>query len=219
MVYATPVQTKDFTFDINVNLSKNLSTVEELYEGKDYVFFDGDDNFPVWVGAVAGGKLGDIYARHLLKRNDKGELILKDGLPQDNNEADLNYILSHPIGNIQPDLLMSVTPTFSYKGFTLSAMFDMKFGGDIVSISEGMATNAGTAERTENRGSEDNGWKILLPGVKKTGLLTTFGAMLSLTIRKSVLIKRTEMLKNLYMTLRILNLKNFLSDIIFRENC
>ena len=169
MVYATPVQTKDFTFDINVNLSKNLSTVEELYEGKDYVFFDGDDNFPVWVGAVAGGKLGDIYARHLLKRNDKGELILKDGLPQDNNEADLNYILSHPIGNIQPDLLMSVTPTFSYKGFTLSAMFDMKFGGDIVSISEGMATNAGTAERTENRGSEDNGWKILLPGVKEDG--------------------------------------------------
>ena len=40
MVYATPVQTKDFTFDINVNLSKNLSTVEELYEGKDYVFFE-----------------------------------------------------------------------------------------------------------------------------------------------------------------------------------
>ena len=64
---------------------------------------------------------------------------------------------------------MSVTPTFSYKGFTLSAMFDMKFGGDIVSISEGMATNAGTAERTENRGSEDNGWKILLPGVKEDG--------------------------------------------------
>ena len=48
------------------------------------------------------------------------------------------WFLDHPIGNIQPDLLMSITPTFTYKGISLTAMFDMKFGGDIVSVSEGI---------------------------------------------------------------------------------
>lgn len=48
--------------------------------------------------------------------------------------------VANPIGNIQPDLTMSVSPTFTYKGVTLSAMFDMKFGGDIFSYSEMMST-------------------------------------------------------------------------------
>ena len=55
--------------------------------------------------------------------------------------TDADERLAKPIGNIQPNLLMSVSPSFTYKGFTiLSAMFDMKFGGDIISISETNAT-------------------------------------------------------------------------------
>ena len=69
---------------------------------------------------------------------------------------------------------MSVTPAFTYKGFSLTAMFDMKFGGDLVSVSEGMATAVGTSERTEYRGEykEVNGIKdyyIVVPGVKQDG--------------------------------------------------
>lgn len=46
---------------------------------------------------------------------------------------------------------MSLTPSFNYKGFFLSAMFDMRFGGEIVSVSEAIATLYGTAKRTEYR--------------------------------------------------------------------
>lgn len=153
-LYTTPVKTKDFTFDLNLNLAHNVSRVDELADGVNRIYFAGDSHMPVKVGAVAGGKLGDIYANKLMKRDAAGNPILDaNGLPQpetgDGNQE--QWLLDHPIGNIQPKLLMSVTPTFRYKGIFLTAMFDMKFGGDIVSVSEGMATMVGTSERTVNR--------------------------------------------------------------------
>ena len=36
MLYSTPVQTKDFTFDLNINLSRNVSKVkEDVYKRQD----------------------------------------------------------------------------------------------------------------------------------------------------------------------------------------
>lgn len=86
--------------------------------------------------------------------------------------TDANERLTNPIGNIQPNLLMSVAPAFTYKGFTLSAMFDMKFGGDIISISEMNATGNGLAKRTMNRGENDN-YMMVFPGVYEDGTPNT----------------------------------------------
>lgn len=177
MVYATPVKTSDFVFDLNVNLAHNKSTVESLADGVNRIYFAGDPNMPVKVGAVVGGRLGDIYANNMIKRDGQGRVVVdKNGLPQPEtgNGNMEEYLLQHPIGNIQPDLLMSVTPSFNFKGILLSAMFDMKFGGSIVSVSEGMATSVGTSARTEYRGEykELNGksdYYMVVPGVKEDG--------------------------------------------------
>ncbi len=177
MVYGTPVQTKDFTFNLNVNLAHNRSTVDELADGVNRIYFNGDAAMPVKVGAVPGGKLGEIYANNLMRRNAQGQVIIgSDGLPMaETGNGNLeSYILNHPIGNIQPDLLMSVTPAFRFKNLSLSALFDMKFGGDIVSVSEGMATKVGTSERTAYRGEFQtiNGvsdYYMVVPGVKEDG--------------------------------------------------
>ena len=178
-LYTTPVKTKDFTFDLNINLAHNVSTVDELADGVSRIYFAGDSHMPVKVGAVTGGKLGDIYANKLMKRDANGNIIVDaNGLPQpetgDGNQE--QWLLDHPIGNIQPKLLMSVMPSFNYKGIVLSAMLDMKFGGDIVSVSEGMATMVGTSERTLDRGEYKtvNGvsdYYLTVPGVKADGSL------------------------------------------------
>jgi hypothetical protein len=177
MLYGTPVKSRDFTFDLNVNLAKNVSTVKELADGVNRVYFSGDSNMPVKVGAVSGGKLGDIYANNLMKRDANGNVVIgSNGLPivETGNGNLEQYLLDHPIGNIQPDLLMSVTPTFKYRNLSLTAMFDMKFGGDIVSVSEGMATKVGTSDRTSYRGNLEtvNGstdYYMVVPGVKEDG--------------------------------------------------
>lgn len=165
MIYSTLVQTKNFRFDLDLNLSRNISIVKELADNVNYMMFAGDQFFPVEVGAVAGGKLGEIYARKLIKRNENGEMILDEsGLPVSHSGSDaLQNRLDNPIGCIQPDLLMSVTPSIRYKGFSLSALFDMRFGGNIVSVSEGMMTLNGVAKRTEKRAP------MILPGVKEDG--------------------------------------------------
>ena len=177
MVYTTPIQTKDLTFNLNMNFAHNRSIVKELAPGVQRIYFNGDNNMPVRVGAVVGGKLGDIYANNLMKRNDAGQVIVNaQGLPQPatGNGNLEQYLLNNPIGNIQPDLLMSVTPALTFKGISLTAMFDMRFGGSIVSVSEGMATSVGTSERTLNRGEykEISGVKdyyMVVPGVKEDG--------------------------------------------------
>ena len=177
MLYGTPVRTKDLTLDLTLNMAHNRSTVNELADGVSRVYFAGDPNMPVKVGAVSGGKLGDIYANNLMKRDQNGNVIVgADGLPQPvSGDGNLEkYLLDHPIGNIQPDLLMSFTPSITFKGINLTAMFDMKFGGDIVSVSEGMATAVGTSERTAYRGEykDLNGVKdfyMVVPGVKEDG--------------------------------------------------
>lgn len=176
-LYAKPVKSRDFNFDIALNMSHNRSVVRKLADGVNRLYFAGDENMPVKVGAVSGGKLGDIYAYNLIRRDKKGRVVVgTDGLPQpvagDGNLE--SYLLSHPIGNIQPDMLMSLAPTFGYRGLSLTLLFDMKFGGDIVSVSEGMATSVGTSARTANRGvytavGGQKDFYMVVPGVKEDG--------------------------------------------------
>lgn len=169
MIYSTIVDTKDFTFDLNLNMAHNVSKVNELAPESDvnYMFFNGEGAFPVKVGARAGEKLGEIYSTKLYKRDDAGNIIIgKNGLPM--TVTDEKEYVNNPIGNIQPNLTMSVSPTLTYKGFTFSAMLDMKFGGDIFSYSEMVATGNGLAARTINRG-EDSNYMMVFPGVTEDG--------------------------------------------------
>ena len=118
---------------------------------------DTDDEPPFYGGELrADGNSAGTY-----------DLILRNGMPmiKSNSSAERKCI-----GNIQPDLLMSITPSFSYKGFFLSAMLDMRFGGDIVSVSEAIAIRYGTAKRTEYRPATG----IILDGIDEaTGLKNT----------------------------------------------
>ena len=119
MIYSTPVKTKDFVFDLGVNLAHNRSTVKELADGVSRMDFDNSEKLLVNVGAFSGGKLGDIFPRKSYARDIEGRIIVgEDGLPLVNSEKN-----PKAIGNIQPDLLMSVSPSFTYKNFTFLYFF------------------------------------------------------------------------------------------------
>lgn len=61
-------------------MAHNVSKVKELApeENVNYMFFNGDGNFPVKVGTRAGHKLGEIYATSLYKRNENGDIIVNE---------------------------------------------------------------------------------------------------------------------------------------------
>jgi hypothetical protein len=165
-LYSTPIQTKDFTFNLDLNMAHNVTTVQELHPVMKYADL-GDDRFFFMLGALEGGKLGDIYATRIIKRDENGNQIINKytGLPQLDGSKERK---DRVIGNIQPDLIMSVTPRFSFRNIFLSALFDMKFGGDIVSVSDAIATHYGMSKRTENRNET-----VILPGVYEDGTPNT----------------------------------------------
>lgn len=90
MLNATPVQTKDFTWDMNINLSTNKNKIIELLPGEEYknmtYTLGGYDN--LYVYAVAGGNYGEIWGTKFQRVTDEnspyyGKLLLNEaGLPQ-----------------------------------------------------------------------------------------------------------------------------------------
>ena len=143
MLNATPIQTKEFTWDMTLNFSKNENKIIELAEGVNQYLLGGYDNLKIY--AQAGGNYGEIWGTTFTRVTEgqyKGKLLLNSsGLPQGNSEAT-------KIGDQQADCLLGWTNTFSYKNFTLSFLVDARIGGEIFSGSNRLLQANGVAACT-----------------------------------------------------------------------
>ncbi|WP_198416672.1 SusC/RagA family TonB-linked outer membrane protein [Marinilabilia rubra] len=142
-----------FNWNMQINYSKNENTVEELAEDVQTYELGGFDN--VKVMAEAGAMYGEIYGTTFLRVTDEnsehyGELLLDgNGLPQADPEL-------KKLGNQQPDAMLGVINSFSYKGLNLSFQVDGRFGGEIFSgTNQGMQL-AGTAAVTAPGGERED---------------------------------------------------------------
>lgn len=144
MAYATPVKTSNgFQWDINYNYTRNRNEVVELAEGVDNVFLGGFTGANI--RAQAGSPYGSIYGFGFYKDGDGNTVIGEDGYPiLDPNERSF--------GSAQPDWIMGLTNSFSYKGFKLSALLDIRQGGVMWNGTKGALYYFGTHKDTEIRG-------------------------------------------------------------------
>ncbi|SEW19445.1 SusC/RagA family TonB-linked outer membrane protein [Chitinophaga arvensicola] len=140
---ATPVQTKNFNWNIAVNYSKNKSMINELSEAVSQIQIGGFTSPGIYL--IAGQPYGTIMGTRQARDASGKKLIDDDGYPiQDPNGDGM-------IGNIQPRWIGGVTNTVSYKGFDLSFTFDGRFGGDILNLDEYYLTGGGQSIRSANR--------------------------------------------------------------------
>lgn len=140
---ATPIQTKDFNWNLNFNYSKNNGKIVRLSDAVSAIQIGGFTTPGVYL--VEGESYGTIKGTRYA-RNDKGEVLIDDsGYPIDDNGS------SFSIGHIQPDWIGGLTNTFSYKGIDLSVTFDGRFGGQLLNFDEYYLTAWGTSKLTENR--------------------------------------------------------------------
>ena len=144
-----PIKAKDFTWDLNLNYAHREDYVDELDSKNPNGEQKLGDNDMIKVIAKTGSPLGQIVAKQSFLRNENGDVIIDEstGLPQKLTGKEGEKV----IGNIQPDWTGSVRSSFQYKNLSLSTLFNVKIGGDIVSVSESIATHAGTSKRTLNR--------------------------------------------------------------------
>ncbi|MCE1201023.1 MAG: SusC/RagA family TonB-linked outer membrane protein [Bacteroidia bacterium] len=155
-----PVQSKDFNWNIDVNFTKNVNEVLSLAEGVDNVFLAG------FVGsqtrAVVGQSYGSIFGNDW-KRDANGNILIVDdpnawnyGYPE-SSEDETN------LGNVMPDWTMGINNSLSYKGISLSFLFDIKKGGKMWNGTKGAMYFFGTHKDTESRG---DGAIYVFEGVK-----------------------------------------------------
>jgi hypothetical protein len=67
------------------------------------------------------------------------------------------------VGDPNPDFMMGIRNTFTYKGFELTFLFDIRQGGDVYNGTKNVMNSLGTSKQTENR-DED----YIFPGVNAT---------------------------------------------------
>ncbi|MCC9135965.1 SusC/RagA family TonB-linked outer membrane protein [Pontibacter silvestris] len=156
MLTGTPVQLgNSFQWDISLNYARNRSKVVELAEGlTTYTLYSTRG---MSSEARVGQPYGTFYGTAFLRSPD-GQIVYKDGLPQ---VAPGQQVL----GSIQPDWIGGISNSITFKGITLSALIDIKKGGDI--FDEGTGTARWTGQYAETAVGREEG--VIGKGVKNIG--------------------------------------------------
>ena len=163
MINARPVETELFSWDTQINFSKNNNKILDLGPGIPKYELGGAEELKVY--AVAGGNYGEIWGTKFARVEDKsspyyGKLILNEaGLPTTDGER-------YKIGDQQPDCMIGWNNTLSYKNFAFSFQFDGRIGGDIYSYTNYMLQTSGRAAVTAPDGRRD---EFVLDGVVSDG--------------------------------------------------
>ena len=137
-----PVQLKDFSWDLNLNFSKNSNKVKKLVDDMDMFELEKAAWLDVQVAAKVGENFGSIVGPDF-KRNENGDILIdpQTGLPQYDKS-------NHVLGNASWDWTGGVGTTLTYKNLSLSALFDIKVGADLYSMSARASYESGKSKET-----------------------------------------------------------------------
>lgn len=173
-VFGTPVQTRDFSWNVNLNWTRNRNRVEELTEGVDAITLG---NFQGGVSLVAAlnQPFGVIRGTDYVYTNGQVTVNPTNGRPVRTTTSNIN------IGNVNPDWVGGINNQFRYKNMSLSFLIDARKGGDVFSLDMyyGLATGlypetAGTnAAGKETRLPISEGGGVIWPGVNPDGKVNT----------------------------------------------
>jgi outer membrane receptor protein involved in Fe transport len=137
-LHATPVN-QAITWNTAINFTRNRSIVQSLPEGIDRIALAGFGS--ISSSLIAGQPYGVLYGTRYL-RNDEGKLVIgKDGFPI------VDPVMS-VLGNTNPDWMIGVENSFSFKGISLAFLIDIKKGGVIWNGTKNTLNYFGTAALT-----------------------------------------------------------------------
>jgi TonB-linked SusC/RagA family outer membrane protein len=142
----TPVSLSNgFKWDINANFTHNKNVVISLAPGVDEIvvrnLFGGGITPVLRPNAEYGIMRGSVVAR-----DDEGNLLIDPS-----NGQLIRAVDPAIVGNPNPDFIAAMTNTFSYKGLSLSLLFDWRQGGDLYSVTTESLLGRGVTKDTENR--------------------------------------------------------------------
>jgi outer membrane receptor protein involved in Fe transport len=151
----TPIKLDNgFSWNVSLNYARNRNKVNALAEGLTTYILASQR------GMTSEARVGQPYGTLCgvaFERDPNGQIVYgRNGLP-------LRQSTQQIIGNIQPDWTGGMLNTFQYKGFTLTALIDVRMGGDI--YDEGTGTGRWTGQYAETALGREEG--VIGKGVQK----------------------------------------------------
>jgi outer membrane receptor protein involved in Fe transport len=122
------ITTRDFQWTAILNFSLNRGKVRDLPEGVKYIA-GGESQYSdiyttCFLGETTTGLVGSDYLR-----NDAGEILVdENGYPRISPDK-YNYL-----GNREPDCLIGLGSTFTWKDLSLSFLLDGRVGGKVANV-------------------------------------------------------------------------------------
>lgn len=148
---------KGLNWSTTINFSKNKDKILELADGISVYQLHDRALEDIQIVAQATGKkeYGAIYGKKYRRVDDKsnphyGKIIVdNEGLPVFTSENEY-------LGNQSPKAMIGITNNFSYKGFNLSFLVDMRLGGKIFSGTTAVMNKNGVGQATVTNGQRES---------------------------------------------------------------
>jgi len=133
----TPIRNNDWMWDISANVTRLRTTLKEIAPGVEKLEFWDDGRAKAWT--FIGDEIGDIYDNGVLKVTDKNSPYY--GYPIiSSSEYEWQYIpqeeARNKIGNYNPNFIVGLQSTLTYKNFSLNFVIDWRCGGQFISQTE-----------------------------------------------------------------------------------
>ena len=130
---ATPLKSKDFKWDLNLNWSTNESLVVELLNGignLELASLQGG----VSINATPGQPYGTIRGSDYIYAANGRPIVNQTGSASRIGTYQRTSTSNNVIGDINPDWKAGLNNSITYKNFNLSFLIDMQKGGDVFSL-------------------------------------------------------------------------------------
>jgi len=172
-LYGTPVKTKDFSWTLNLNWTRNRNKVLTLFQGSQNLqlaTFQGG----ISLNASLNEPFGTIRGSNFVYTNGQPTVGA-------NGRYKITNTANEVIGNPNPDWIAGLNNTLKYKNWTLSWLLDMRQGGQLFSLDLYYGLATGITPETSglndlgnpSRNTIANGGGIILPGVTEDGKANT----------------------------------------------
>lgn len=153
MLNTVPVRTPDFQWELGINFSKNWNKVLEmpasLDEGKINIYGFSAGNDAVNMYAELGKPIGSYYTYLPKFVEDKESPYYGCQIVDAHGQPVVGSALEYTGFNMQHQWTGGLTTAFTYKGVTLSAAFDMRYGGKMFSRTKNLMQFTGNGKVTE----------------------------------------------------------------------
>ena len=161
-ITAIPVQTRDFSWDLTLNLAGNRGTVENLLTGQDVLYVTDVQVGNAKAASFNFGKFMGISGSTWTK-DDNGNVVLDwyTGMPTSDN------LTTKYVGDREPTVAGGLNNNLRWKNWNLSFLLDVRLGGDIFNGTDYYMTTQGMSERSMDRET------LTLSGVAKNPVTGT----------------------------------------------